>query len=1497
MVIEQTILFTVMPRGISIDSGDSLPVSIFVAPRLEGADKLVAFPDWLQWTQKLKDGGIDLDLKCGSRTLVVSIDDHRESLRPDLWEQLFKEDTLVRSYNVYPTIDEYSERGIISFEIRQALSAIKAIYQEASVTLALPDSSRPGDKRFADTNRSRLQGLVEKLQANWRDGEDGQDISALRDQVRVTKDTVDTFLRSKRRMTGPLDREGLIVSKPDSGALKDIARAFSVFHHMPTPGYEDPPISDALDVDNLLDFHQALSALNSYPDLLRVLGLVFDLDLPRAFVEETPRGTFGTISVTNATPRLGWALHPKIPLLATAYVHMQTDSQKFFFAAPRIMSDPEAPVTVIGLLSLDPAKFGLAQVDVDGGMHKNIMLAETLTPPTSYSHNTDPNARPEPAPHPEVFDPGATLPSLRSGGLSLFADKRALQFLDSMLQSKAFNDDLKSGGGDADQVRPFFAEHLIRGYRLDVWDSRTKLWHSLHMRNAEYQVGDVPFVPETRPEEGFVQLAATQPAKGSTPITHDLYLHEAIARWAGWSLSAPMPSRHLSRHPKAGDALPRDQDPPLDFSEDQPVTPFKVAARYKVVPNSLPQLRFGVRYRMRARAVDLAGNSLQVNDKLAEVLAAALALPIDPEGFTYTRFEPVPAPLLILRDVKGVTGSGSAIDRIVIRTFNSDISKDAIPVDTTAADRHIVPPRTSVEMAERLGMFDDPNGKLKADAATWQLIWDRDAGEFKDTEQEIDVAGKVGKYPLEPADRIDLLPYLPDLLSRGAAIRDLPGTPSGAIGKAMPNLGAAESVTYKMLSDPNPRAGSATMISFGEAGDWQKILGFRLTLDEPKPSQKDVSPNWDPAKRLLTVYLPKGQTKVVPLTSFTNLDDLKLMGVWQWLREYIEHITVDDPQPQFLLPGADVDRIAHVLQRAVEGGHWMLTPPRMLTLIHAVQQPIGRPEFVASNVEREDDDEASSSAIPLDSSESPEPLETAAYRSRTDPTELAPITAWRRMGATDAYLHGALKVHGASTAKLDLTANWDDPIDFPSQLKKPPSIIHQEGPVDELPLPSVNEEVYLYVSAKDSIYGRRVGYYDPEHDRIVFVRTGDSTGTKDRNPKYFYNALPRHHLNDTKRHIISYTAIATSRFREYFPESLKPEEFIRSSEPIIVDVPASARPLSPDVVYVVPTFGWQRQIDTNMKRSVRFGGGLRIYLNRPWFSSGEGELLGVALWSNNAYGTIDNQTRDKFMPFITQWGMDPIWQTGSLSKVPAIVNFPDAVEHDTNVSLEESSARDEEKNSGLVNVVGFKPEFDEARELWYADLTVNTNTQTYMPFVRLALVRYQPHALADAKISRVVLADFAQLTPDRSATVTADPHHPRSLQVVITGVAPRGPQAMVNGEPRPTAVTSRPTQIQIRVQNRDPSLKSDLAWIDVTPDVAQVKNYFDGFVADRDLIMWAGNIEFAKLPHPGEFRLLIEEHEYISADYSLPEGRTIGQPSRLIYAETFELDDALVSET
>lgn len=1433
MAAEQTILFTVMPRAVSEDGG-TLPVSVFVTPRLRGEHRLGAYGDWLTWTRRLKEKGLTLELRSGGRSLDLAIDP--DPLRLDLWEALFDADTLVRSH----TFDDYSDRAVLSYPVREALSALKSIYQEAGVRLALP-ASGAGRDRYG--NRGRLRDLVRGLEVHWSPDEGDRWRAQLRDAAGGGR------LFAARPAAAQLDREGLVVSEPDPGRNRAVALPFSVFHHMPTPPH------DKLDPDwsTELDFHQALASLNAYPALQRALGIVFDLELPPDFVSFTDGSPFEMLSVGAVHGSWDWSIPPTVPELSTACVHLELgDSKSIFLTAPRALTDPSAPSQVIGLLNLDPVRFGLAQVDVDGAMHKAIMLAETWHDPDP-GRNLSPDAAPEPAPHPEVFDPEATLPALRSGGLTLYADGRASQLLDAISQSKAFNDALESTGG---QSRPFFAEDLVRGYRLDVWDSRTARWHSLHRRQAEYSVHESSLAVD--PEEGFIQLAATQPAKGAKPETDDLYLHEAIARWAGWSLSVQMPGKSLSRYADPHKAVPPDEDDP-EYRVDQPETPFKLTTSYRVVPGSLPRLRFGSSYRVRARAVDLAGNSLELDGHITDGLATVMALPNDPEGFTYLRYEPVIAPLVVPRDPNALTGAGSALDRLVIRTFNAAEADDAVAADATAADRHILPPRTSVEMGERLGMFDTAAGELDSDPTTWKLVADRDAGEL--AHKSVDVAGKTSDHPLEPAARIDALPYLPDPLARGAAIRDLPGTPSGTVGHAEPGAGAPGSVGYTALKDPNPRPESATIVGFAGAGagDWERTAGFRLELADPKAGVADDPPSWDPVNRTLTVHLPKGHMTTVPLTSFVRAADLTLMGAWQWLREYLDRIAVTQPQQERLRPLSDVDRVAHVLQRAVEGGHWMLTPPRLLTLVHAVQQPIGRPEFTALSVQHD----------PKLGGWDADPLQTEPSEGRADPTELAPITAWRRPGATEAYLMGALRVHGASTSKLDLEAAWEDLVDDPSQPKW--TVAHHEAHADELPLQDLSEH-YLVAGGKDY---RAVGYYDPEHDQIAFVRTGDWIGARGWTERDLDNAAPRHVLGDTKHHRVTYTAIATSRYREYFPQDVK-GGFTRPSAPVVVDVPASARPLAPSIVYVVPTFGWQRQVDTNLMRSVRFGGGLRVYLHRPWFSSGEGELLGVALWSSEN-GKLD---RDAFKPFISQWGMDPIWETGDVSGVPHVGSFPDAVAHDYAVTLEEPIS------PGPINVVGFEPEYDESRGLWFADLTLETPGEAYAPFVRLALVRYQPNALLDAKVSRVVLADFAQLAPDRAATVTCDPYHPQRFNVAVSGVAPRGPA------PGPDA---RPTEVRVRLQERDPSLRSDLAWGEVAEGVASVETTADGPVADEpDLELWAATVTFADRPKPGRFRLLVEEHELIHANYVIREDRAVERPGRLIYAEAFELDHALV---
>ena len=61
-------------------------------------------------------------------------------------------------------------------------------------------------------------------------------------------------------------------------------------------------------------------------------------------------------------------------------------------------------------------------------------------------------------------------------------------------------------------------------------------------------------------------------------------------------------------------------------------------------------------------------------------------------------------------------------------------------------------------------------------------------------------------------------------------------------------------------------------------------------------------------------------------------------------------------------------------------------------------------------------------------------------------------------------------------------------------------------------------------------------------------------------------------------------------------------------------------------------------------------------------------------------------------------------------------------------------------------------DYDEDRRLWYCDIEVRT--QSYYPFIRLALARYQPMSVSGAHLSNIVLADIMPLAADRWLTVT-----------------------------------------------------------------------------------------------------------------------------------------------
>lgn len=923
----------------------------------------------------------------------------------------------------------------------------------------------------------------------------------------------------------------------------------------------------------------------------------------------------------------------------------------------------------------------------------------------------------------------------------------------------------------------------------------------------------------THDEEGFTQLAVVQPAddpnrpidpvaeaNGISQPGTDLYINERIARWNGWSLSAPRPGTPLNRSPNPAHAL--DNDPTMG----QSVTTFAMTTSFTAHPSSLPTLRFGARYRVRARAADLAGQSVPLSATAPDSVVA----PAGGELLPYFRYEPVPHPVVVLRTLPGAGGS---LAELVIRSYNSDPSLDATPTGDLD-ERHIAPPRAAVQLVEHHGMLDDPSGHLRGDAATYQMIVARDSGQIP----------AVGHDLIEPAAQL-VIPYFPDPLARGAALTNLPQTATNTDGSI--TSGTLGYVTGSII---DPVQGSVTHVPFG--GTWPARTAFRLRLAEGQQP-----PAWDDTGRVLSVFLPKAQTAQTALSSFVQPEDLDLLGVWDWLRVLFEQ--AEAYQLQFPGAGAELNFISgnrgQLTRLVLDGCNEFITPSLPVTLTHAVQQPLGLPTWTRLPIVHQ-----------------PSSVVEAAYLSNS----FSPITAWRSPGSHHAVLLGAMQINGASTAAIDVEARW---IEWLDDLSEPgPTQPQYSSHVDRIPLSSLDGGM---LAADGSTNSRQVAVYVPQIDSLWFAAPFDQL---DGVAAPYELAAPLHELGDTKHRMVRYRAVSSSRFQEYFPEP--GTVTTRTGPSLTVDVPSSARPLPPDIQYVVPIFTWDRQATTNTKTEVRGGSALRVYLNRPWYSSGPDELLAVALWPASAPGQPTDAQREADKAFITQWGLDPIWTAGSIPSMPDPYSFPARVRLATSLTLEETSQQ--------VDVAGHTVGYDPDRQLWYCDIQVD-NPDAYTPFVRLALARYQPHSIPGVELSHVALADFAQLAPDRSAALTIDPANPRRARIVVAGPAPDGPTT-------PYIIAS--------VEASIPHMVGDLGWEAAAPaDVTITED--SPAPTQPESVLYAATVNFARRPPPGQFRLVIQEFELLQIDSPL--AGISGGPdygARLVYASILPFDYPLNAE-
>jgi hypothetical protein len=1024
--------------------------------------------------------------------------------------------------------------------------------------------------------------------------------------------------------------------------------------------YYGTPLRATRDVGTIdLDFHAALAQLGAHPTLLRHLGLVFDLEV------DLPAG-FNTVTVLPS------GLGPPDAFPVPMTMQVNSDFRAKVRDAERLDG---------GWLRLANADvYDVSVIDLPSLTHRLTALADQLDPDDGT-----------------VVD----VPSLEEGGVAVWQRRRAEELAARWQRQKELElkiDEFLTGAITAPEIPALFYDDVLVGARLDIQRGDNQ-WRSVFERRLP---GGYVFPRNSNltvtaePDEGWHSNALlTDGGEEREPQTSDVIYGEGVrksvvvdttpwrvpdtlARWKGWSLAVAKPGKALE-----GDGRAIDQ--PAD--EPEPTTPIQLVADYRIKNGSLPKLRYDSVYQVRARAVDLAGNSLAPD--AAEPTSAVS------EQVRFGRMAVVEPPLLARRHAVLAPGVGDTLETIVIK---SDLDTPINQVEP--AERLLFPPSISQPRLELHGL---PRGGT--DPGSYQLLADRDAVSLADQTVIDEVSGDPaagtidggGNYtpgPLKPP-----VLYLPDPAAEGACFYRLPGTRQPVV--------------------------------VGMGRGWPDKLGARLVLrggkGRPRVNRRQLT---------VTAKLLKGRIQTVEVSS--SVTDAYVSDFF-WNGEVA------------------ADQQAGVEDLMRQGRHALFSGRRLVTLVHAVRQPI------------------------------------------TPPSLLTMAASRLAVGGTQASVSGTVRIDRPSTGRLVVGGTWVDPVDDlsepgPGEQTRSALVGSVDVPYGRRRQAAVENLVFDLRDTKRhrvrlgvEAFSRYSDYFT-EEIRATFGAGGrsillDAAGVVaasvtvaapggrvfEAGVDYTVNGrtgrvkhLRGGAIRPQRTLVIRYIPQPTSRLSAEAPEGAT----------LLVDVAASTAPLVPDVEAVVPGFLRTEEVRANRIVVVHNGQVLRVLLKRPWYSAGVGELLGVAVEPGGGSG----------VPTLTAFGRDGVNAgTGPVDK-PV---------------LAELGATTDTATAGEIgadfDVAGYRVTYDGERQLWTGDVLID-RVLGYRPFVQLALCRFQPNALSGQHVSPVVLADAVRLGASRVVTVT------RGTGEVTVRL--QGPD--------------RVNEVQVTVQEADPDIADDdLRWRDL----------------------------------------------------------------------------------
>jgi len=1328
--MKQTFIYTALPNGkITKEGVDYLRISMHCAMRLSHTSPttLGQFPEILAWASKIKAApGFKIRL---DNSLIVDAVADTSLIEPSVWETMLHDDIKVFAF----IVEDNSKKMIHAYPVAELSKSILGVYKEVGINsptrfvnpaVMLQNLTIQSAGRYT-INPGALGAVRDASSPNVRKADIRNSFRKINisaeNVVQKTSENqqVHDYSQALRSQNYSLFREKN--NEPDFQFIR-----FRDFHRVDSnkrPAFKAPKVPE-------FEFHDIIAQLGDYPQVQRKTGMVVDLLIPY----DPSWKAEGTIA---AYPfGLDFEMDSEISVNESAY----RITSNGFFAREKAGSDVKN-----GFVMLNNGEFSTTQIDTDGVALQTVNQADkqikvvadrTLHLTSAFRLMNEDDEKVDDEDDEVTYSDnqkGEGLPVIRSSGIAIIKSNideylnlkfsmanrlnQKLGTINSIAESKrtlniqtlglqATKANLRIMMPEADIL---YADDLVMGYRMDIsYSGEPEHWYSLHYKQDEvvcYDDKQNPHpVADISPDEGYCQIAMTSDEGDD----EDVFVSGVIARWTGWSLAVERPGFSINEDDgvKGKDYVNEDTAIEQKKYSYNPAANVRLNVQSKLIPGTLPVLRYGKSYNIRMRTVDIAGNSIPLEGSPENPDEAII------RDFKYLRYEPVSTPVVFQANKLKM---GEDIERMVVKS-NYDISVEDYAEPEVAqkdkyAQRIFLPPSNSQLKAEIHGRLDSA---FKNDPAAAGLIYDLIIGH-----ETPPGAGETQKE-VYTMDNISIL-YLPDPAAAGVAFF----------------LDDDSNETHTQTFSPKSVGFARLKSGAGEnekLDAWLNPLPVMFRLEEGPINSK-----WDDKSRTLTFYLPKGHRARLRYSSIWYEDDLdRLSGMWNQLSKENDFNSIK----------------THMNT----GKHWMTSPSRELELVHALQQPFLEPE-------------------------------------------LQDVVPTRGYDDTPAWLKMKIKVHGQSTEKIELEASWKD---------------LDDNPLKPVPVETPSRKILDPIIIKYNESVKYIGYTPPRNTEFQVINTvlierntinmrkepvvklnssQKNTNVKRSNmkalslqpanlrtmillPKFSYAYVlkafgVKHGFDDTRHRFVDYKPIASSRYSEYFKQKdadgslIVPQDldFSRSGKTTKINILSSARPFKAEVEYIIPTFNWLKSAEKDSLTHVREGGCLRIYLKRPWFSSGEGEMLGIVI--NPQAATAKNLNNNDPVMF-TQWGTDPIFPLPGGTDL-----YPDASMFRWYAKTENNLAYS--GNASLkANIIGYPVHFDAERKLWYADLLINPGNR-YFPFVKLMLARYQPDSLrinnTDVCLSSVVETDFIQLVPERKVKldIIRRGGKPVQIKIEITG--------------------------------------------------------------------------------------------------------------------------------